>query len=271
MRGEFLYVDGTSLYYYAAGTRGAGEPIVCLHGFPVSGHLWSSVVPLLPPGHRVVVLDLLGYGRSDRPLGRGVGIGAHAARVAALLDELRIDRACVIGHGLGGAIAQVLALRHPARVSRLGLVNSAAFGEHGVAARFNRLARPLARHLPPRTLLAIVRRSLQGGYLDPSRAARSIDLYLRPFAGPDGHLALLEHIDAWDDAALPNRSDLERITAPTVVVRGAQDGPDAASADRRLATSIPGATLDVIRDARRFAPEEAPRAVADAIAMLLAR
>jgi len=271
MRGEFLDLGGTSLYYYAAGTRGAGEPIVCLHGFPVSGHLWSSVVPLLPPGHRVVVLDLLGYGRSDRPLGRSVAIAAHAARVAALLDELRIERACVVGHGLGGAVAQVLALRHRARVSRLCLVNSAAFGETGPSARVARLLRPLARHLPPRALTAMVRRRMQRGYADPSRAARSIDLYLRPFAGPDGHAALLEHIAAWDEALLPTSSDLARITAPTTIVRGGADGAEASSADFRLVASIPGATLAQVADARRFTPEEAPQPVADAIAALLAR
>ena len=271
MRGEFLDLGGTSLYYYAAGTRGAGEPIVCLHGFPASGHLWSSVVPLLPEGHRVVVLDLLGYGRSDRPLGRGLGIAAHAARVTAVLDELRIGRACLVGHGLGGAVAQVLALRYPTRVSRLCLVNSMAFGQSGASARVARLVRPLAPHVPPRTLIAMVRRRMQRGYADPSRAVRSIDLYLRPFAGPDGHAALLEHIAACDEALLPTSSDLARVTAPTVVVRGAVDGSDESSADFRLVRSIPGATLVPISGARRFTPEEAPRPVADAIAALLAR
>ena len=66
MRGEFVDVGGVRLYYFAAGTRGEGEPIIFLHGFPTSSHLWSSVVTLVPKGHRVVVVDLLGYGRSDR-------------------------------------------------------------------------------------------------------------------------------------------------------------------------------------------------------------
>ena len=70
MRGEFVDVGGARLYYYAAGSRGAGEPIVLIHGFPTSSHLWRDVVPLLPTGRRVVVLDLLGYGRSDPPMER---------------------------------------------------------------------------------------------------------------------------------------------------------------------------------------------------------
>ena len=50
MRGEFLDVGGARLYCYAAGSRGAGEPIVLLHGFPTSSHLWSRVVPLRAGG-----------------------------------------------------------------------------------------------------------------------------------------------------------------------------------------------------------------------------
>ena len=127
MRGEFVDVGGVRLYYYAAGNGGEGEPIVFLHGFPTSSHIWRDVVPLVPDGHRVVVVDLLGYGRSDRPEGRELSIKAHAERVLALLDVLRISYATVIGHDLGGGIAQYLAVRHPTRVARLGLVSSVAF------------------------------------------------------------------------------------------------------------------------------------------------
>jgi pimeloyl-ACP methyl ester carboxylesterase len=78
MRGEFLDLGGVRVYYYATGTRGAGEPVVFVHGFPTSSHLWRDVAPLLPDGHRAIVIDLLGYGRSDRPGGRPVTLKAHA-------------------------------------------------------------------------------------------------------------------------------------------------------------------------------------------------
>src|SRR3954462_774253 len=100
MRGEFVDLSGVRLYYYAAGTRGAGEPVVFLHGFPTSGRLWNDVIPLMPSGHRIVVSDLLGYGRSDRPLTRSVDVRAHAERVVELLDQLGIPQACIVGHGI---------------------------------------------------------------------------------------------------------------------------------------------------------------------------
>jgi pimeloyl-ACP methyl ester carboxylesterase len=273
VRGEFLDLNGTRLYYYAAGTRGAGEPVVFLHGFPTSSHLWSDVVPLIPAGHRVVVLDLLGYGRSDRPLGRRVDLLAHAGRVVHLLDELQIERACIVGHGIGGGIAQSLAVRQPKRVSRLCLVDSVGFDRWPTfEARIARAALPLAQFLPVEALLAVLRRDLLRGYSDPARAAHSLDLYLRPFAGPDGRDALVAHIRALTSGETTDIAvDLASVRAPTAIVWGQNDRVIPISIARRLQQAIPEATLEVLPGMKHFTPEEAPRQVADVIAGLLAR
>src|SRR5438067_1921087 len=162
MRGEFLDLGGTRVYYYAAGTRGAGNPVVLIHGFPTSSHLWNDVVPLMPPGHRIVVLDLLGYGRSDRPKGHGVDLAAHGTRTVALLDELRIDRACLVGHGMGGGIAQWIAAHHVPRVSHLCLIDSVSIDRTsaGIEGSLHRgvsraASLPLLQALPPVALLSL--------------------------------------------------------------------------------------------------------------------
>jgi pimeloyl-ACP methyl ester carboxylesterase len=272
VRGEFLDLSGARLYYYAAGTRGAGEPVVFLHGFPTSGHVWGDVVPLMPPGHRVVVLDLLGYGRSDRPLDRSLSVDAHADRVIELFDQLRIDRACVVGHGLGGGIAQSIAVRYPARVSKLCLIASLAFDAWPtLGARAARTVIPMMRLLPPPALLRAVRRRLAHGFRDPERAARSIDLYLRPFASDDGRDALAAHLRALLSAeAAPLAVRLSEIAAHTAIIWGQRDSVLPIALGHRLQRAIPGATLQVV-DGRHFIPEEDPRPVAEAIAGLLAR
>lgn len=273
MRGEFIDLAGARLYYYAAGTRGAGEPVVFLHGFATSGHLWSDVVALMPGGHRLIVLDLLGYGRSDPPTSRALTLDAHAERVVALLDALGVSAACVVGHGVGGGVAQALAVRWPDRVARLALVSSVAFG--GWAPRDLVLARatlPITSRLPPPWLLSMVRTELERGYGDPLRAGHSIDKYLRPFATDEGRQALVAHIralDARETASLAPR--LGAVACPAAVVWGAQDPFLPAALGRRLADAIPGATLDVVPGTRHFLPEEAPRQVADALGGLLAR
>lgn len=273
VRGEFVDLADARLYYYAAGTRGAGEPVVFVHGFATSGHVWSDVVSLMPAGHRLIVLDLLGYGRSDPPESRPLTLRGHAERVVALLDALGVASACIVGHGVGGGIAQALAVDWPARVSRLALISSIAFG--GWTTRDVVLARatlPLTRHLPPPWLLSMVRTELERGYADAVRATHSIDKYLRPFASVSGRNTLARHIralDARETAALALR--LGEITCPTAVAWGAHDSLLPASLGRRLADAIPGATLDVVPGMRHFLPEEAPRQVADVLASLLTR
>jgi len=273
MRGEFVDVGGVRLYYYAAGTRGVGEPVVFLHGFPTSGHLWSDVVPLVPVGHRVVVVDMLGYGRSDRPLGRPVGIRAHADRVIELMDALGINYACVVGHDIGGGIAQWLAARHPQRVSRLCLVDSVAFGAWPT--RDVKLARamlPLTRHLPATWLLSILRTDLLRGYQDHDRGLRSIEQYVRPFASPEGRDAFMEHLLALDSAdTVAVAARLKEIVVPTAIVWGRHDRFLPPAIGKRLQEAIPGATFEVVPSASHFSPEDAPAKIGDAIAGLLAR
>lgn len=273
MRGEFLDLSGARIYYYAAGTRGAGNPVVFLHGFATSGHLWNDVVPLMPPGHRLVVLDLLGYGRSDRPGDRELDIRAHAARVLEVLDELRIDSACLVGHGLGGGIAQSLAVRHADRVSHLCLIDSVAFD--GWPNRRLRLARavlPLLALLPPRSLVTVLRRALARGYADSVRVARSIDMYVRPFADEAGRSALLAHLRAMrNDETSDLATRLSGITIPTAIVWGRHDRTMPLEAGRQLQAAIPGASLTILDGARHYAPEETPRPIADVLAELLRR
>jgi pimeloyl-ACP methyl ester carboxylesterase len=273
VRGEFIDLGGARLYYYAAGTRGAGEPVVFIHGFATSGHLWSDVVSLMPAGHRIVVLDLLGHGRSDPPATLSLKLHAHAERVVALLDALGVSSACIVGHGVGGGVAQSLAIHWPARVARLALLSSIGFS--GWTTRDVVLARatlPVTRHLPPPWLLSMVRTELERGYADPLRATHSIDKYLRPFTTIDGRAALVRHIralDAGETAMLGPR--LREITCPTAVLWGGQDPFLPTALGRRLADAIPCATLEVVPGARHFLPEDAPRQVADALAALLAR
>ena len=273
MRGEFVDVGGVRLYYYAAGTRGAGEPLVLIHGFPTSGHLWSEVVPLLPSGHRIVVLDLLGYGRSDRPGTHRVDLDAHADRTVAMLDALGIREAALVGHGLGGGVAQSMAVRFPARVSRLCLVSSVAF-DAWPARGFRLWSRlhALVSVTPPSWIQSMLRTSLQRGYANPEQGAHSLEQYARVFASAEGRAAFVRHLRALDPAQTAALApQLPHIAVPTAIVWGRGDPFIPMSAGERLRDVIPGATLDVVPSARHYLPEDTPAALSAVIAHLLAR
>jgi pimeloyl-ACP methyl ester carboxylesterase len=273
VRGEFVDLGGTRLYYYAAGTRGAGAPVVFLHGLATSGHLWSEVASLMPPGHRLVVVDLLGHGRSDAGPDAALTLAAHADRVVALLDALGIVTACIVGHGVGGGIAQAMAVAHSARVSHLALI--ASIDDDAWPRRellLARLALPLLRRLPPAWLLSVVRGELERGYVDRQRAAHALDRFGRPFATVAGRNVLgrqLLELCRHRTGSLASR--LGTIVAPTAVVCGDADPFSSPSVGRRLADAIPQATFAIVSEARHFLPEESPRQVADAVAALLRR
>jgi pimeloyl-ACP methyl ester carboxylesterase len=276
MRGEFVDLAGRRLYYYAAGSRGAGEPVVFVHGFPASSHLWHGVAPEMPDGHRLVLVDQLGFGRSDRPDGAALTVTAHAHRLRGLLDELRIPSACLVGHGMGGAVVQEVALTWPERVTRLGLVNCVAFDAWpGGAARLARTLSafaPLGRALGAPLLAGLIHGSLLPAFADAESGRRSLDNYLHAFTSHLGVDALVAQLRAMHDpavAALGAR--LGSLTQPTAVVWGALDPFLPVRVGARLRDAIPGATLEVIPQASHFSPEDTPERVAAVLSGLLRR
>ena len=271
MRGEFVEVGARRLYYYAAGTRGEGDPIVLLHGFPASSHLWSNLVSLLPSGHRVVVPDLLGFGRSDPGEAAELTIEAHADRVIALLDTLRIPRACLIGHHLGAAVAATVALKCPRRVTHVALLHPLG-GDVTFTGVFAvlRAFMPLARITPARLLRAPIRAELIRWFSDPARARTSVDQYLSSWQKPAQWRQLMRHLVAIrpDDMVECTRR-MRALDLPVAIVASDEDPAVPRVALEQVRQALPKATLDIVRDARHFSPEESPERIADVVARLL--
>src|SRR5437660_8221624 len=99
---------GTEIHYEVTGD---GTPVVLLHGFPDSGRLWRNQVPALAgAGFQVIVPDLRGYGRSDKPAEvEAYGIPLLAMDVLGVLDTVGAEQAHVVGHDWGAALAWVVA------------------------------------------------------------------------------------------------------------------------------------------------------------------
>ncbi len=97
-------VAGVGIEYEVTGE---GSPVVLLHGFPDSGRLWRHQVPALAEaGFRVIVPDLRGYGRSDKPPAvEAYAMQALAGDVLAVMSDAGIERAHLVGHDWGAALA----------------------------------------------------------------------------------------------------------------------------------------------------------------------
>jgi pimeloyl-ACP methyl ester carboxylesterase len=104
---------------------GVGSPVILLHGWPDSWHLWRSQIEALArSGHRVIAPDLRGFGQSDAPEAISeYSLGMLINDVAAIMDELKIERAAIVGHDWGAALAWLVATFLPERVERLVVVS----------------------------------------------------------------------------------------------------------------------------------------------------
>ncbi|HEX6667249.1 MAG TPA: alpha/beta hydrolase [Solirubrobacterales bacterium] len=100
-----------------------GEPIVLIHCFSCAIDWWDGVRPLLEAGHRVIAVDLLGHGGSEKP-GSGYTPENQAKLVAEALEELGVSDAEVVGHSLGGTVAVALAEQSPELVDRVVIVDT---------------------------------------------------------------------------------------------------------------------------------------------------
>jgi pimeloyl-ACP methyl ester carboxylesterase len=129
--------DGVGIEYEVTGE---GRPVILLHGFPDSGRVWRHQVPALAAaGFQVIVPDLRGYGRSDKPGDvAAYGMPQLLGDVLAVLDDAGAARAHVVGHDWGAALAWALASFVPQRVDHLAALSvghPAAFAGAGFAQR----------------------------------------------------------------------------------------------------------------------------------------
>jgi pimeloyl-ACP methyl ester carboxylesterase len=284
MRGEFVDLRGVRVYCYAFGSRGAGEPIVLVHGAFTSSHLWQDVLPRLPKGHRALVLDLLGHGRSDPPARAAMTIAAHAARVLELLNVMGVPRASLVGHGIGAAIATVVAHRAPERVSHLALVNPSLLARDPrdavLSGRTARLAWfvPLWQRLSPNWLASALHAALLPSYAHRDLGARSLDLYLKSFRTRDGREAACAQLRALTASRGDTSAALAAgaLTCPVTLAIGTIDPFMSAGRVDRLIDALTSATsgrLDVRRlsGVAHIAPEEAPDQLGTLVAELIAR
>jgi non-heme chloroperoxidase len=104
--------------------HGAGQPVVLIHGYPLSGRAWDKQVPvLLEAGYRVITYDRRGFGQSSQPV-TGYDYNTFAADLSMLMDHLDLHDAVLVGHSMGtGEVTRYLSRYGSARVAKGVLVS----------------------------------------------------------------------------------------------------------------------------------------------------
>jgi pimeloyl-ACP methyl ester carboxylesterase len=127
--GHIVFVSGIRTYYSDAGT---GAPIVLVHGLGGPA-MWQKIIPFLAPAHRVVAIDLPGFGESGNP-GTPFHRTEYADFLAAFLESLKLDRVILCGVSYGGEVALACAASHPELVSRCVIIASTGLKERNILA-----------------------------------------------------------------------------------------------------------------------------------------
>lgn len=120
--GKILDLSGGDLEVVERGPRTA-PPIVLIHCFTCAINYWDGMIPRLARRHRVIAVDLLGHGGSEKP-SSGYSVSSQAEVVAEALGKLGVRNAEVVGHSLGGPVAIALAEQSPQLVNRLVAIDS---------------------------------------------------------------------------------------------------------------------------------------------------
>lgn len=115
-------VRARGLDFHLAEAGSGDDVVLCLHGWPQHWYEWRSLMPALADNHRVLALDLRGFGWSDAPRD-GYEKENLATDVLAILDELGLDRVKLVGHDWGGWVGFLLCLRAPQRFERFLALN----------------------------------------------------------------------------------------------------------------------------------------------------
>jgi len=233
--GEFLY-DGHRIEYDSYGE--GGKALILVHGLLMNRRMFEGLAPALAGrGNRVVCVDLLGHGRSDRPEDlRLYSMPLFARQVVALLDHLELPAAVVGGTSLGANVALELATRNPARAS--GLFIEMPVLDHAlpaVAAAFAPVLLGLRVGRPAFELVSRVTSAIP-------RTHPLLDMgldWLRQRPGPSG--AVLEGLLLGETA--PHREERRKLSQPTLIVGHPRDPLHPFSDSGMLAEELPNARL----------------------------
>jgi pimeloyl-ACP methyl ester carboxylesterase len=267
---RWIAVDGQPVNTIELGAEQAanGSPLVFIHGLSGCWANWLEQLPVLAREHRVLTLDLPGFGHSPMPREQ-ITMSGYARMLDRLLGELQIDAATVVGNSMGGFIAAELAIAFPQRAERLVLISAAGVSttDHPGSMR----ALPVLRRVE--TVLAasagwvasksdtVARRArLREATLNvvvrhPSRLPAVLAAEQLRGAGRPGFIQALQAVLDYDI-----RERLTEIACPTLIVWGDSDRLIPVRDADVFAELIPNSRKAIFKDTGHMAMLERPAA-----------
>ncbi len=258
--------------------KGAGRPILLLHGFATSSYTWQAIEPELTKNHRVIAVDLRGFGASDKPLDDHYSIFDQADAIEAFIEQENLQDLTIIGHSFGGGVTLALTLKlaeqsHP-RIRNIVLIDSIAY-KQPIPIFFRLLQVPMLGEVsmtlvPPEVQVA---QGLRLAYYDNTKiTARAVAEYANTLYSPASKHALIKTVE---QMVPPNIEEIaeryKTIKVPTLVIWCKHDKVVPVFYGYRLQADIPPAELIVFDSCGHMPQEEKPDDTVRAIEGFLAR
>jgi pimeloyl-ACP methyl ester carboxylesterase len=244
---------------------GAGDPVLCIHGFGASLFSWRNFVGPLSQNYQLILIDLKGCGESPKPPGSRYSVQDHADLVYKFILDHDLRNLTLVGNSFGGSLSLLLSIRlienEPGRLRALVLIDPGAYKQY-IPGYVKLIGFPiigaLAVYLTPAKRMA--KSVLKLAYYDPKKiTAAQIAAYAAPLAAPGGKHALLE---TGKQIIPPNIDELvvryRDINVPTLIIWGRQDKIISPAAGTILAQAIPKSSLQWIDQCGHVGQEERP-------------
>lgn len=257
---HFTNVDGCRVHYQEFGDKNA-PPLLLIHGYTASVYVWKTSAPLLAEkGFRVIAIDLIGFGYSDKPRWFDYTIQGQARMVSRFMDRMGIGRATIVGSSYGGAVAATLTLDSPERVEKLVLVD-AVINDNLRSHPILKLAsvRGVGELITPflSDSKAFMRYRMHGTIAKANHhliTKDRIESIRRPLYAADGHHSLLATSRSWSAAHIERDAGL--INQPTLIIWGDQDTVIPVEDGHTLHREMLNSRLVVLKDCGHVPQEE---------------
>jgi haloalkane dehalogenase len=234
-----------------------GDPVLLVHGYPESSHMWGAAMSVLAKaGTRAVAPDLAGFG--DSPADPPGTWERHVERLERFRSELGIERSVLVVHDWGGLIGLRWACDHPGATRAL-VISSTGFFPDG---KWHGLAKVMRTPGTGEEAMANMTRETFGAVLSASIKGideRALDEYWKAFADEErrqGHLDLYRSGDF--EKLAPYEGRLAALDVPTLLVWGESDAYAPLAGAHRLERELPRAELAVVEGAGHFVWEDEP-------------
>ena len=257
-------VNGYRLNYHE---EGEGEPVLLVHGITTYSFIWRRIIPFLADKYRVISIDLLGCGDSDKPLDVAYSLPNHAMMLNQVVEKLDLGCVHFVGHDIGGGIAQVFSVRYPEKLMDFSLVNSVGHDFWPVQPIIA-MRTPIIRQLAMATLdigafRLVVRRGL---YHKESLTDELMELFWRPMRDKAGRRGFLHFANCLNNTHLVEiENDLHSLQLPALIIRGDGDLYLSEAISLKLNRDIPNSKLVRIATGGHFIQEDEPGQVAEAL------